>query len=219
MKTASIIGASGAVGQELLAALLQHPAYSQVKSFGRKKLDIQHSKLEQHLVDFNQVQQFTPQLVADDIFICIGTTIKKAKSKKQFRKIDLDIPLSIATALQNQKFSQLIAISSIGAGGRGLGFYLQTKTEMEQGLIKKLGDRVRIVRPSLLLGQRKEFRMGEEIGKFINFVLSPFYFGKLKKYKGIQTKDVAKAMIKIANSEQKKQIFESNELQVLANHA
>lgn len=216
-RTATILGASGAVGQELLPLLLQSAHYSSVKSIGRRPLPLQHPKLTQHCLAFDTLAQQTDLLTAHDVFVCVGTTIAKAGSREAFRQVDFHIPVDAALALAQSSVQHFIVISSIGAGTKSSGFYLRTKTEMEVQLRQLLGHRLHIVRPSLLLAQRSEFRLGEEIGKGLNTVISPFLLGKAKKYRGIKTTDVAKAMLSIALGNDEKQTYESDYLQLLAN--
>ena len=150
------------------------------------------------------------------MFCCLGTTIAAAGSKEAFRKIDFDLPVKIAEeASKNNIFSFLI-ISSLGADTKSSNFYYKTKGEMEKTIQKFSFRKISILRPSMLLGGRKEFRLGEIIGKELMRALSFVFVGSLKKYKAIHAQNVAKAMVEIANNDFGKTIFESDEIRNIA---
>jgi uncharacterized protein YbjT (DUF2867 family) len=197
MKTAIIIGATGLIGGELVDQILENPNYSKVVLLLRKTLKISHPKLSQEVIDFDKPD--ASKIVGDDLFCAIGTTLAKAGSKEAQYKIDCIYPYEIGKIAKANGTKQYILVSSIGADFDSSNFYLRTKGDLEQK-IKGLGfDNFVSVRPSLLLGNRQEVRFGEKVGTVLMKILSPFLFGGLKKYRGIEASKVAKSMQKLAN--------------------
>ena len=138
--------------------------------------------------------------------------MRKAGSKENFRKIDFDLVVKIAEIASRNGVKGFIVISSIGAKASSSNFYLRTKGEMEEAIQKFNFERVNIIRPSFLLGRRREFRIGEKLSTPFVRLLSPLMLGPLKKYKPIHARTVVKAILRIANSNNSKTIYESNEL-------
>ena len=122
------------------------------------------------------------------------------------------LPVAFAEIASRKQVKNFVVISSIGADARSRNFYLRTKGEMEQALIRILGQKVFIVRPSMLLGKRTEFRFGEEAGKWFTGIISPLFTGRLARFKGIQASDVARAMLYTALHGAERQIIESDQL-------
>ncbi len=215
-KTAIIAGATGLTGKFLLQLLIDSEIYSSVKVITRKTLDLNKPKVQEIITDFNTIDNFKHLLVADDVFCCLGTTIKKAKTKDAFKIIDMDYPLRIATLCKENKASQYLLISSMGANPNSLIFYPKVKGMLEEEL-KKIGfDGLHIFRPSLLLGKRQEFRFGEYLGTAIYKLFAWTLIGKLKKYKGIKAEAVAFGMFKQAQLNLKGiHIYESDKIAYL----
>ena len=198
MKTALLIGSTGLIGKELLSNLLQSSHYEKVIIFVRKKSELSHPKLEQILVNFDKIEDVKHLIKGDDFFCTIGTTIKIAGSKEAFRKVDFEYSKQFALFAQENKVSQFLVISSLGANEKSTNFYLKTKGEL-QSFLKLSGFKsVSILQPSLLLGNREEFRLGEKIGSLFSKLFSFIFIGSLKKYKPIEAKTVSDAMIKTA---------------------
>lgn len=197
-KTALIAGASGLTGGHLLKYLLDSDHYQVVKAIVRKPLSIEHPKLQQIAVDFDELQDHEEELKADDVFCCLGTTIKKAGSQAAFRKIDQDYPLDIARLTARQGASKYLLISALGADKSSLVFYNKVKGQVEHDLKQIPFKSIHIMRPSLLLGDRKESRLGEDIGKAAFNALGVLMQGPLKKYRGIEAKAVAFGMFHLA---------------------
>ena len=198
MKTALLIGSTGLIGKELLSNLLQSSHYEKVIIFVRKKSELSHPKLEQILVNFDKIEDVKHLIKGDDFFCTIGTTIKIAGSKEAFRKVDFEYSKQFALFAQENKVSQFLVISSLGANEKSTNFYLKTKGEL-QSFLKSSGFKsVSILQPSLLLGNREEFRLGEKIGSLFSKLFSFIFIGSLKKYKPIEAKTVSDAMIKTA---------------------
>ncbi|RKS92252.1 uncharacterized protein YbjT (DUF2867 family) [Flavobacterium limicola] len=218
MKTALIIGSTGLIGSELLNLLLDSNDYLKVITFVKRDTGIKHRKLTQHIIDFDKPETYKDLVVGDDFFCTIGTTIKKAGSKEAFRKVDFEYPRQFsAFALQN-KVKQFLIISSLSADAKSGNFYLKTKGEIQDFLKDCNFESVAVLQPSLLLGNRTEFRLGEKVGAFFMKTLSFLFLGNLKKYKPIEAKTVAKALLKIAQINNKGfKIYESDVIQEIGN--
>ena len=213
-KRAVVFGSTGLVGKELLKELLGNDEFDKVISVARKDLTVSNPRLEQvRITDFSQLMNLKDKLNATIFFCCIGTTIKIAGSKEAFRQVDLFIPQEIAKLAELLSVPSLVIISSIGASYTSSNFYLRTKGEMEKTVRELYSGNLKIVRPSLLMGQRDEFRFGEKASVGFMKVFGWVFAGPLKKYKGIYAHDVARAMIKIAQLPSEKVIYESDELQ------
>ena len=136
-----------------------------------------------------------PPIDADVVFCCLGTTIKQAGSQRAFLAIDFDLVVSIARAAAAAGARSLVVVSSVGADPASANFYLRTKGEMEQAVGEIGFAKFGIVRPSLLLGDRDEFRPAEALGKIATTLINPFLLGGLAKYRGVDADTVATAMI------------------------
>lgn len=197
-KTAIIIGGTGLTGTQLLKILLTSDIYDKVISIVRSDLKISHPKLKQYVIDFDNSESYADLIEGNDVFCCIGTTIKKAGSQEAFQKVDLEYPVKIAKIASANGVKQFSIISSIGANPNSSNFYLRTKGKCEEELRKLAFQSTSIFRPSLLVGNRKEFRLGEKIGEVLMRLLSIFMIGKLRKYRAIKVQKVAYAMFQIA---------------------
>ncbi|MNO32540.1 hypothetical protein D3C76_225320 [compost metagenome] len=194
-RIAIIVGATGLVGNELLQILLQSDTYKQVKVLVRTPISIQHPKLTQIQVSFDELERHEEEFVSvHDVFCCLGTTIKKAGSQEAFKKVDFEYPLQAAKLSKKHGVRQFLIITAIGADHQSTIFYNRVKGEVEEALRHLQLSSLHIFHPSLLLGQRREFRLGEQATSIINPIFSSILLGKLKKYKPIQAKDVAQAM-------------------------
>jgi uncharacterized protein YbjT (DUF2867 family) len=196
-KTAAIIGSTGLTGSYLLEMLLSDDYFDTVRVIVRKPAAKTNPKMEVKLVDFNDAESLKLALEETNaIFCCIGTTNKKVKGDKElYRKIDFDIPIKAARFGKEAGSEKFIVVSAVGADSKSSNFYLKLKGEVEDAL-KTIGIKsVHIMRPSMLLGARKEFRLGERIGKAL---IKGFSFLLPSKYKPIHAKEVAKAMIAFA---------------------
>ena len=218
MKTAIVVGSTGLIGSQLLQLLLASGDYNNVIAFSKRDIGIKHSKLIQHIIDFDKPETYNKLIIGDDFFCTIGTTIKNAGSQQAFRKVDFEYPRQFATfALQN-KVKQFLIISSLGADATSGNFYLKTKGEIQDFLKDCDFESISVLQPSLLLGDRTEFRFGEKVGGFFMKMLPFLFFGNLKKYKPIESKTVAKALLKIAlKNSQGFKIYESDMIQEIGN--
>jgi uncharacterized protein YbjT (DUF2867 family) len=194
-KTCVVIGATGLVGSLLVDQLEQDERFSKIIILSRRKINSNSDKVEQHIVNFDQPKTFQQYLEADILFCALGTTIKKARSQKRFFQIEHDLVIQLAKMFYQNRGKTLMYVSSLGAQQSKFNFYLNTKFLVEKSLQEIGFSHLCILRPSLLLGKRKEFRFLERVGISLYSNLSFLFQGPLKKYAGTQAGDVAKTMI------------------------
>ncbi len=216
MKKALIFGSSGLVGSNLVKIILQNEKYDHIKLFVRSETENKSKKLEIIKTDFNNLEKHKDSIVGDDCFFCIGTTRKNTPDKNEYIRTEYNIPVEIGKIAKSNSVKNFIYVSSLGANPNASGLYLKNKGQAEQELINLNFPRLAIIRPSILLGNRKENRIGEKIGIFVMKLLSPLFLSKLKKYKPIKVENVAKAMVNIAQNDYQKKIFESDQLMEIA---
>ena len=216
MKTALVFGSSGLVGSHLVRLMNKNSIYKKIKLFVRSTSEIKTSKIEIINTDFNNLSNHKEDINGDDCFFCIGTTKKNTPDKDEYRRIEYDIPVEIAKIAKSNSINSFFYVSSGFADPKSSSAYLKNKGQVEEELIKLNFSILGIMRPSFLVGNRKEKRPGEEVGIFFFKIFSPLLLGPLKKMKPIQSEKVAKVMIKVANENLKKTIFESNEIAELA---
>jgi len=212
VKTALLFGASGLVGSHLLNQLIKDTNYSKIKLFVRSVTEIIDPKVEIIKIDFNNLQNHKEDVKGDDCFFCIGTTKKNSSDKDEYRRVELDIPKEIAKIAKLNLVNSFIFVSAIYANPNSSGDYVRFKGLVEEELKRLNFPKLALMRPSFLMGDRKEKRVGEKIGIFVFKLLSPLLLGPLKKMRPINAETVAKAMIRAANENLEKNIFESNEI-------
>jgi len=217
-KIALVAGATGLVGQHLLELLLQNPYYHTVVSLTRSYLDIKNERLLQLVLeDYEQMHEMSKLIGANDVYCCLGTTMKKAGSKAAFRKVDYEYALRLANIAKQNHAQQFLLVSSVGAKKGAGNFYLGVKGELEEA-VNQLGyEAFHAFRPSFILGNRQEKRTGEGMGKKVSNVISPLMVGGLKKFKPIQAKSIAQAMLGAAQQQKGGQhIYHYTEINALA---
>ncbi len=212
MKTALVFGSTGLIGGHLISQLIKNDYYNKIKLFVRSEIVNNESKIEIIKTDFNDLENHIDDVKGDDCFFCIGTTKQNSPDKNDYQKIELEIPKKIAEIAKINSVNSFIFVSSIYANPKSSGNYVKFKGLVEEELKKLNFSNLGILRPSFLMGERKENRAGEKIGILIFRLLSPFLLGPLKKMRPINSEKVAKAMIKIANENLGKTIFESDEI-------
>lgn len=213
-KTALVLGSTGLIGSLLLEKLLNHPAYSKVITVVRKPQPIKHPKLVEIVTDFNSEVNLDAFETIDSIFSCLGTTRKKTPDLDAYRKIEIDIPLQFAQ-LGNQKgLSKFHYISAIGANAKTSNFYLKMKGEAEIALQQENIKQLFLYRPSLLVGNRTEYRLAENISGMIFPLINVFLVGNLSKYKSIDAEKVAHSLLEndVHASSEKISILYYNEI-------
>ena len=212
MKTAAIFGSSGLIGKSILLKLLKSENYSRVKAFVRSEIEIHHPKLDIIITDFLKLDEIEYLLNVDECYFCIGTTRRKTPRKTDYIKVEYELPIKIAEICKRKTVNKFIYISSLGANPNAAALYLKNKGKTETDLKNLKFKKLIIVRPSILVGERKENRIGEKLGLLIMNSLSILLMGKLKKYKPIKAMVVANSIFKIANKNIEKEIYESDEL-------
>ena len=212
MRTALLFGSSGLVGGHLLNQLIKDTNYSKIKLFVRSVPEISDPKVEIIKADFNNLENHKEDIKGDDCFFCIGTTKKNSPDKDEYRRVELDIPREIAKIAKSNLVNSFIFVSALYANPKSAGEYIKFKGLVEEELKELNFPKLGIMRPSFLIGNRKEKRPSETIGIFVFKLLSPLLLGPLKKMKPIHSETVAKAMIAVIQNDIQQTIFESNEI-------
>ena len=212
MKTALLFGSTGLVGGHVLNYLIQNSNYSKIKLFVRSFTEINNPKIEIIKTDFNNLNKHAEDIKGDECFCCIGTTKKKSPNKNEYQKIELDIPKKIAQIAKSNSVKSFFFVSSGYANPKSSGEYLKFKGLVEEEIKNLNFDKIGIMRPSFLLGERQEERVGEKFGIIIFKLLTPILIGPFRKMRPIQSEIVARAMIKLANENIDQSVFESNEI-------
>ena len=216
-KTAIILGATGLTGSILLQKLIADNNYTSTKLFSRSLSKVSSNKVVEFIVDLQKPTTFAKDFIADEVFCCIGTTAAKTKDMKQYKAIDFGIPVTAATLAKKNGIPSYLVVSAMGANASSVVFYNKIKGEMEQAILALNIEKTHILRPSLIGGNRTEFRLGERIGQGMMSLLNPLFVGSLQKYKMIHPDAIATCLLKLANSRHQQQIFSSDEIQKLAN--
>jgi uncharacterized protein YbjT (DUF2867 family) len=194
-RTALLVGATGLVGGHVLDRLLREPRWSRVVVLARRPTGRTHEKLTERIVDFEKLAPLGQDTPIDDVFACLGTTIKVAGSQERFRRVDHDYTVTVARLAHDAGARRLALVSSVGASAQSHNFYLRVKGETE-GDVRQIGyDSLVIARPSLLVGERSEARTGERVGSVVMGAVAPLMLGPLRAYRPIAARDVATALV------------------------
>jgi len=213
-KKAILVGASGAIGNSVLKQILSDENFTEVLVLVRKDLGMQHPKLRQLVLNFDEINKYASEITGDVVFSCLGTTKAQTPDEAQYRKIDYQYPLDVAWIAQTNGATGYHLISAVGANKNSSTFYIKTKGEVESDLKAVPFESIYIYRPSLLDGERKDKRMAEGIMNVLMRLINPLLIGGLKKYRSIKVSTVASAMIKNSLSEQKGVfVYESDQIQ------
>jgi uncharacterized protein YbjT (DUF2867 family) len=199
-RTVLVAGATGMVGTLLLRQLAAGNDYAEVRVFGRRPPAQEHPKFRFVATDFNDLDQHAGALAADDVFCCLGTTLRQAGSRPAFERVDFHMVVDLARAARKAGARRFLVVSSAGASERSPAFYSRVKGRMERAVAAVGFEAVHIVRPSLLLGERTERRPGERLAQFAAPLLSPLLAGPLKKYRAVGADAVADALVQLARS-------------------
>ncbi len=197
-RSALIAGATGLIGGFLLEMLLEEPLYRQVHALVRRPLDRRHQKLIPVVTDFDRLNDSPGQTDAfhvDDVFCCLGTTIKTAGTQEAFRKVDLEYVVTLARLARAAGARRFFLVSTIGADPGSSNSYLHVKGATESAVAACGYPALHLFRPSILSGRRQESRPGERIGLFVMRLLTPFLVGPLRRFRPVQARTVAAAMV------------------------
>ena len=199
-RTALLLGATGLVGSHVLRLLADDPRWGRVVTLGRRPAAPASRAREHHVVDFDRLADWAGLFACDDLFCCLGTTIKRAGSEAAFRRVDLEIPAESARLAARAGAGQMLIVTAWGADPDSRLLYARTKGEVERAVASAGFDALQILRPSLLTGDRDEFRLGERVGQAVGAAVGPLLRGPLAPLRPIPASVVARAMVEVAAS-------------------
>jgi uncharacterized protein YbjT (DUF2867 family) len=200
------------VGTHCLQRLLASEVYDSVTVLVRRALPLADPKLTQIVADFDRLEEGAASVAAEDVYCCLGTTIKKAGSQEAFRRVDFDYPLELARFSKTRGARRFLMVSALGADARSSVFYNRVKGEVEQAVRELAIEKSYFFRPSLLLGARVEFRLGERVAMAAATLIAPVLVGGLTRYRPIQADAVAAAMVHAARLDLPAGVIESEEI-------
>jgi len=210
---ALVLGGTGLVGKEVVRILLADDEYTEVIAVGRRSMGIEHPKLSEKIIDFEHIQKEVLDKNIDHVFLCLGTTMAKAGSKAEFYKIDYTYTLEAAKWAQRYGAKKAALVSAIGASTQSWFYYSKVKGQVEKDLIALNFESTIIIRPSLLLGNRSEYRRGEVMAERLSQYMGFIYSGPMSKYQPVKALDVAKRMIEnVKHSNNKIEYIESQNI-------
>jgi len=213
MKTAIILGATGLTGSILLDTLIENPAFQKIKLFSRHAVEKHSSKIEEHIIDMFQLESYSDDFKADVVFCCIGTTKAKTPDKEVYKMIDYGIPVTAAKLAKKNGIKTFMVISALGADANSSIFYNKTKGEMQRDVAQQGIENTYILQPSLIYGDRKESRLGENVAISL---MKIFRFLIPKKYRMISAKTIAQAMVFLSQNNFSGKIIPSEEIKKIA---
>jgi len=212
-----LVGASGLIGSHLLTSLIESAEISRILLILRRPLNITNPKVRELIVNFDELEQYASEIKGDIIYSCLGTTTAATPDSNLYRKIDLEYPLNLARIGAENGIRQFHLVSSMGANVNSSSSYLKLKGELEEKLKELSLESLHIYQPSLLTGNRREYRLGEKIAAPIFKLIEPLLIGPLKKYRSIKAEIVARAMLNQSLKEIKGTlIYPSIQIQELA---
>jgi uncharacterized protein YbjT (DUF2867 family) len=196
-----VFGATGFIGSHLLRELLANPDYERVIAVTRKPLALSHTKLTTLIGDLASLPALKPQLVADEVFIALGTTRKHTPDEAEYYKIDHDYPVRAADIAKTNGARSVFLVTAVGANAGSGVFYIRTKGEVERDILALDFDHTHIFRPSMILGQRDEYRPRERLLIAAWGALNPLLMGPADRYRGLTGEEIARAMANAAQYE------------------
>jgi uncharacterized protein YbjT (DUF2867 family) len=217
-RIALIAGATGLVGSELVKLLLERRHYNRITVLVRRRINVAHPRLEQLVVDFNELEKVPAEkFEGADLFCTLGTTRKKAGSKAQFELVDYGYPMMLGRLAQRYGTERMLVVTAMGADEKSIFFYSQVKGRLERELKALSLKQLHFFRPSLIIGNRQEYRFGEQAAAKLARQLPFLFRGPLRKYKPNPAKQIAEAMLMTAMSrETVPNIIPSEEITALA---
>jgi len=201
-KTAIVLGATGLIGKHLVNILIADDTFSIIKIIVRRPAGFNSNKVEEHIINFEEIASIKKLVTGDVLFSCLGTTLKQAGSKDAQFKVDYTYQYEVARMAAQNSVPEYFLVSSSGANSKSRIFYTRMKGELDDAVLKLPFSRIRIFRPSLLLGERQEKRTGESIGGVLNSLIKMIPF--INKYRGINGSTVAQAMVNTFKDENPK---------------
>jgi len=190
-----LLGATGLIGRHVLEGLLAAPQVSELIAPTRRTLSNTHPRLRNVLIDFDRLDEYPELFDVTTIVCCLGTTMKQAGSKENFRKVDYQYCRDAAELGRAQRARAFLLVSAIGSSATSPVYYSRVKGELEQHLIELEYNHLSLYRPSMLLGERSEFRLGEKLFSKLTPLIDPFMRGPLRHYHAIPARTVAQAMV------------------------
>ena len=204
MKKAIVFGATGFIGSHLLRELLDNPDYERVIAVTRKPLALSHPKLTTLIGDLASLPALKPQLVADEVFIALGTTRKHTPDEAEYYKIDHDYPVLAAEIAKANGARSVFLVTAVGANAGSSLFYVRTKGEVERDVLALNFDHTHIFRPSMILGERDEDRPRERMIIAVWNVINPLLVGPVDRYRGLAGDEIARTIAKAAQRQTEK---------------
>lgn len=190
-----LLGATGLIGHHCLSYLLKNKSFSEVVAPTRRSLQLKDQKLHNVLVDFDRLDEYPELFEVDAILCCLGTTIKQAGSRDRFKQVDYQYCMDAAELGRAHSAKTFALVSAVGASERSPVFYSRVKGQLESHLKELEYPSLSIFRPSLLLGERQEERMGETLAALAAPLLNPLLLGSMSRYKAIEADTVARALV------------------------
>ena len=195
---ALVLGASGLVGLHTTQMLLQQKTYDVIYAVSRRGIPLEHERLVQIQADFNSIDSFIEKLHINHIFSCLGSTNKKTPDKKDYIQVDHDYPLLVAKIGQSNGATKFSFVSALGANAKSNNFYMQMKGRVEEDINALNFEELHIMQPALITGNRDESRPAERFASWFFKAINPLLCGSLKKYRSIEGKTIAQALVKTA---------------------
>ncbi|WP_349263880.1 NAD(P)H-binding protein [Longimicrobium sp.] len=212
--SALLLGATGLVGGHVLRLLLDDPSYERVVVLGRRPTGQRHPKLTEHVAPLEGMAEHAGAFAVDDVFCCLGTTLRTAGSREAFSAVDLDAVALSARLAAEQGATRYLLVTSAGAGVKSPFFYSRVKGQAEEAVTSLPFGSTVILRPSQLLGQRGERRPVEAVAQRVMSALGPAFVGPLRRYRAIDAAVVARAMVRLAKQAPPGvRVVESDEIQ------
>jgi uncharacterized protein YbjT (DUF2867 family) len=197
-RSALVLGATGLVGGHCVELLLADPAYARVAVLVRRPLGRAHPKLAEHVAELERMEERPELFAVDDVFCCLGTTIRKAGSQEAFRRVDVEYPARAARLAASQGARHFLLVTAVGADAGSRVFYNRSKGEAEAAVSAAGVPGVAIARPSLILGDRAERRPAEALAQRVMGSLGFLFAGPLRRYRAIRGEAVARALVRLA---------------------
>ncbi len=192
-KIAIVIGATGLVGKALVLELCKDAYFKKIIVFHRRSIELDNPKIEEHIINFDSLETWSHLINGDVVFSCMGTTLNTAGSKQAQYLVDYTYQYTFAKAACTNGVKSLLLVSSAGANEKSKVFYLKMKGELEKALAKLSFKCIYFIRPNLLVGERKEIRIGEVVAEKILYVLNKI--GLFRSQTPITATNVAKNLI------------------------